>query len=44
MSSFALGAKANIPTIKEPHVSPSWPKPPPSPLAAFIMFLSFKPV
>jgi hypothetical protein len=44
MSSFALGAKANIPPIKEPHVSLSWPKLPPSPVAAFIIFLSLRPV
>jgi hypothetical protein len=44
MSSFALGPKANIPPIKEPHVSLSWPNPPPSSVAAFRMFLSFKPV
>lgn len=44
MSLFPFKAKANMPPIKEPHVSPSWPKPPPSPVAAFIMFLSLKPV
>jgi hypothetical protein len=44
MSSFLFRAKANIPPIKEPHVSPSWPNPPPSPVAAFIIFLSLKPV
>jgi hypothetical protein len=39
---FPLKLRANMPPIKEPHVSPSWPKPPPSPVAAFIMFLSLR--
>jgi hypothetical protein len=42
MSLFSLKVRANMPPIKEPHVSPSWPNPPPSPVAAFIIFLSLR--
>jgi hypothetical protein len=44
MSLFSFRAKANIPPTKEPHVSLSSPNPPPSPVAAFIIFLSLRPV